>query len=472
MRTTEKHVLRPYLLIFLTAILVIVGFCSCQSPTLGLGTTLANNNANSNNASVVDIDTITVQLSTVVLDSFPTAGTGSMLLGHFVDNQLGTVTANSIFQIGIPSGTSGINNQSVYDSLVLMMRINKSFYGDTTKPQRYYVSQLKEVIQLPGTNQYTFYNNSSFSFDPSPLGHTDVRIFPTRGITSLSIPTFDTVKIQLPDTLGQHLMNMILGYTDTIKNINSFLSYFKGLTVYPDTDPSRSGALFGFKDTVIMRMFYHQPGTYTSYNFVDFPFYNKTYQFNRITVDRSGTPLAIVPTAQANRANKLVAVEIPSSNTNNACYVQSLTGVMGKVNFPTLSSIQGLPGYLGILKAQLILKPILGTFNPLISLPPQLALYQTNQNNQLGAPLTLNGSVQYGNLYTDYSGAAPTEYFYDITGYIKQQIAFSGGGLNLNGLMIGMPTSLTSPFNRAVFGDATNINYNISIKLYYISLPH
>ena len=471
MRTTEKHVLRPYLLIFLTAILLIVGFSSCQSPSLGLGATLVNNNSNSNNANVVEIDTITTQLSTVVLDSFPTAGTGSMLLGHFVDNELGAVTASSFFQMGTPTGTSGINTQSVYDSLVLMMRINKAYYGDTTIPQRYYVSQLNQVIQFPSSNQFTYFNNSSFSFNPSPMGFTDVRILPIKGFTSLSIASTDSVKIQLPDTLGQHLMNLILGNSDTINNLNSFLSYFKGLTIYPDTDPSKSGALFGFKDTVVMRMFYHQPGAYTTYKFVDFPFNNKSNQFNHISVDRSSTPLSIVPMAQANRANKLIAVEIPSSNTNNACFVQALTGVMGKVSFPTLSSIQGLPGYLGILKAELILKPIVGTFTPLISLPPQLALYQTNQNNQLGAPINMNGSTAYGSLYTDYSGAAPTEYFYDITSYIKQQVSL-GGGVSINGLMINMPSSSASPFNRAVFGNSTNINYNISIKLYYISLPH
>jgi hypothetical protein len=156
---------------------------------------------------------------------------------------------------------------------------------------------------------------------------------------------------------------------------------------------------------------------------------------------------------------------------NNATYIQSATGIQGKITFPSLSTVLALPGYLGILRAQLILKPIVGTFSPELALPPQLILSQTDVNNQLGAPIISSGGVEYGSLYIDYSGAGITTYSYDVTTYIKQQLTI--GGNNTNGLMISLPSpaSYTS-FDRAVFGDATNKNYNITLNLYYISLPH
>lgn len=469
MRMTEKNDLKRYQLGFLLPVIIIIFLTACQKPSIDFGASFVNNNSNSNNTSVIQIDTFTAHLSTVLVDSFPTAGTGSMLLGYYQDNLFGSVTSSAFLQIGTPSGTSGINYQSVYDSLVLNMRINKSFFGDTTLQQRYYVSQLDEIIQFPSSTQYTYYNNSSFPYNPSPLGFTDVTIYPTRGLTSQALS--DTVKIDLPDTLGQHLFEMIQNVSDTIRNINSFIAYFRGLTIYPDNAQGHSGSMYGFKDTVTMRMFYHQPGIYTTYNHIDFTLNNKSNQFNRITADRSGTPLAALTTAQANRPNPLIHAEVPSSQMKNATYVQSATGIQGKITFPSLSTVLALPGYLGILRAQLIFKPIVGTFSPELALPPQLILSQTDANNQLGSPIFSSGGVEYGNLYIDYSGAGITTYSYDITTYIKQQLTI--GGNNTNGLMISLPSPANyTSFDRAVFGDATNKNYNITLNLYYISLPH
>jgi len=469
MRMTEKNDLKRYQLGFLLPVVIMFFLAACQKPSIDFGASFVNNNSNSNNTSVIQIDTFTARLSTVLVDSFPTAATGSMLLGYYHDNLFGSVTSSSFLQMGIPAGTSGINNQSVYDSLVLNMRINKSFFGDTTLQQRYYVSQLNEIIQYPYSTQYTYYNNSGFSYNASPLGFTDVTIYPTRGLTSQALD--DTVKIDLPDTLGQHLFEMIQNVSDTVKNLNSFIAYFRGLTIYPDTTPGHSGTLYGFKDTVTIRLFYHQPGIYTTYNFIDIKFNNKSNQFNRITADRSGTPLAALTTAQASRPNPLIHAEAPSSQMNNAMYVQSATGVQGKITFPSLSTVPALPGYLGILRAQLILKPIVGTFSPELALPPQLILSQTDVNNQLGSPITSTGGVEYGSLYIDYNGAGITTYSYDITNYIKQQVTL--GGNNTDGLLISLPSPANATsFDRAVFGDATNKNYNITLNLYYISLPH
>jgi uncharacterized protein DUF4270 len=469
MRMTEKNDLKRYQLIFLLPLIMIIVFlAACQKPSIDFGASFVNSNSNSNNTSVVQVDTATVQLSTVLVDSFPTAGTGSMLLGHYNDSKFGIINAGSFLQIGIP-GASSINSQSVYDSLVLMMRINKTFYGDTTLSQRYYVSQLTSVIQFPSSTQKTFYNNSSFPYDPSPLGFTDVTILPARGLTSQN--AVDSVKIDLPDTLGQHLFEMIQTVSDTIKNLNSFIAYFKGLAIFPDNASAHSGTMYGFKDTVTMRLFYHQPGFYTSYNHVDFTLNNKSNQFNRITSDRSASPLAVLNSAQANRPNPLIYAEVPSSQTDNAMYVQSATGIQGKIRFPYISNILSLPGYLGILRAQLILKPVIGTFNPELSLPPQLILSQTDVNNELGSPIISGSGIEYGNLYIDYNGAGITTYSYDITNYIKQQLTI--GGNNTDGLMLSLPPpSNNTIFDRAVFGDATNKNYNITLNLYYISIPH
>jgi hypothetical protein len=468
MRNTEKNDLRRYQLIFLLPVVVIIFLAACQKPSITFGTSFISNN----NTNVVVIDTSTVLLSTVLVDSFPTAATGSMLLGSYHDNYFGNITARSFLEMGTPAGTSAIDNMTGFDSIELIMRLNKSFYGDTTVQQRYYVSQLTSVIQYSYTSinaQTTFYNTSSFPFNPEPLGHTDIFISPTAVHTTQD--AIDSVKIRLADTLGQNLLALIVRKSDTITNLNSFVGYFKGLTIYSDTTAAHSGTMYGFKDTVTMRLFYHHPGVFTTYSFLDFKFINKQYQFNHITADRSGSPLAILNTLQPSRPNPLIPVEAQSALTANASYVQSATGIQAKIRFPFINNILTIPDYIGLLRAELILKPIVGTFSPELLLPPQMILSQTDQNNEIGGTLVSVGGIEYGNLIVDYTYGQNTSYSYDVTNYIKQQLTI--GGINNNGLMLSLPAPANHTiFNRVVFGDVTNKNYNITLKLYYISLPH
>ncbi|MBS1949305.1 MAG: DUF4270 family protein, partial [Bacteroidetes bacterium] len=386
----------------------------------------------------------------------------------YKDNQLGTITARSFLQLGT-SGAKSITAQAGFDSLSLIMHINKMFYGDTTVPQRYYVSQLNEVIKYPYPTQTTYYNNSGFSYNPVPLGYTDVRISPTAVHTSQN--ALDTVRIRLPDSLGQHLFTMIQNKSDTITSANSFLGYFKGLVVYPDTSTGHTGVMYGFKDSVVMRLYYHEPGVFTAPKFVDFPFNNNANQFNQINVNRNGSPLAALDSLRAIRKNPLLPTEAPSSLTGNAVYVQGTTGVQTKIRFPYISNILGVPDYVSVLKAQLLLKPITGTFNPEFSLPPQLIMNQTDENNQFGSLIFSNGSIEYGSLNVDYLYGQNTLYTYDVTAYVQQQLNIINN--QNNGLMLSVPPPARATlFNRAVFGDHTNKNYTVTLKIYYISLIH
>ncbi|HVM89771.1 MAG TPA: DUF4270 family protein [Puia sp.] len=437
---------------------------ACRKPSIAFGTSFVNNN----NTSIIVVDTSTVLLSTVLEDSFPTAGTGTMLLGRYQDPELGMITSKTFLQIGTP-GVKSVSALAGFDSISLIMHINKTFYGDTTITQRYYVSQLQQVIQFPYPTQTTYYNKSGFAFNPAPLGYTDVNISPTAVHTTQN--ALDTVKIRLADTLGQKLLSMIQNKSDTISNSNSFLGYFKGLVIYSDTSVSHIGTMYGFKDTVIMRLYYHEPGVFTTSKYIDFPYSNRANQFNQIAVNRKGTPVAVLDSLQSVRTNRLIPTEAPSSLTNHAVYVQGITGLQTKMRFPYISNILGVPDYVSVLKAQLILRPVVGTFSPELSLPPQLILNTTDLTNQPGSIIFANGSIEYGSLNVDYLYGQSTSYAYDITSYIQQQLNL----VNIlnNGLILSVPSPAKSTSaNRAVFGDIVNKNYTITLKIYYISLIH
>jgi hypothetical protein len=430
-----------------TAILLLD---ACQKPSINFGTTFTNENT----TNVVAIDTFSVRLSTVLVDSFATAATGNLLVGRYNDPYFGVVTSKSYLQVTPPTNLPIISNLASYDSLSLILRINKGFYGDTTKVQRYTVSQLTSVIELPGT-QITFYSNSKIPYDPSPLGYSDVQINPTAFFTSQRLN--DSLKIKLPDSQGLELFNLLYNQSDTVKNVSTFLGYFKGFAIYPDDNSV--GSIFGFRDTVIMRLYYHEPGLVYTPKFVDFTLNNKQFQFNQITYDRTGTPSAPIDSLHD---------EVASTATGNAAFIQGTTGLEMKIRFPTIGNLLQFPDYLSILKAQLTIKPVAGTYSPTLALPPQLAMSMTDPSNIIGPTLPFGS----GNLVVDYLYGANTAYTYDITPYIKQQILLGPIYNANNGIMlyVPLPANNTS-FNRVVVGDQftpKDID-KINLKIYYAS---
>ena len=70
------------------------------------------------------IDTFSVSLSTVILDTVVTSGTGNLLIGNYRDEVFGKITSHGYFQIGIPSAMS-VENDDVYDSLKLIIKYNQ-----------------------------------------------------------------------------------------------------------------------------------------------------------------------------------------------------------------------------------------------------------------------------------------------------------------------------------------------------------
>jgi hypothetical protein len=453
--TSKKTVKRNRLL--LLPVLVLAFLTGCQKPNINFAQSFITGNP----TNIIVIDTITPLLSTIIVDSFPTAGSGTLMIGRYQDTAFGLITCKTILQVGPPASLPSISNLAAYDSLSLILRPNKSFYGDTTKFQRYVVSQLGSVIQLPGI-QTTFYNTSTFVPVDSlnPLGSSVAYIAPSIPYTSQF--NNDSLKIKLTDPLGQSLFNLLQGQSDTVKNAAAFLSYFKGLCIYPDN--TSLGAVYGFRDSIILRLYYHEPGVILTGKFVDFRINNRNFQFNNVSFNRSNTALAVLDSLLENNKNS-VSSSVPSANTKFASYVQAGTGVQTKIQFPYLTQIPALPDYLSVLKALLIIKPIMGSYSPTSFLPSQLYLYQTDQNNGIGLPLAGNGS-----LVVDYTYGANTAYTYDVTNYIKGQISLGQIANSNNGLILTMPApSYDTTLCRVIIGDRQNSRTNIQLKLYYAS---
>jgi len=402
---------------------------------------------------VVVVDTLTPVISTVFRDSIATSQTSSVLIGSYKDPYFGKINANTFFVLSSPSANPEYHVSAMYDSLELQLRSDSSFYGDTSVLQKFTVNRLTSMIELPEGSSYLF-NSSNFPAASTPLGSADVRIRP-----SLK----DSVKIKLSNALGQELWSLLQSRAVQVATAVDFEHYFNGIKI---STGNVDAAILGFSDSITMRLFYHEVNPYVTQKYIDFTLTARNRQFNQISFNRSGTALD-VPMPQSR--------EIPSETTGNTAYTQSLTGTSMKVTFPSLRSLLQRSDYVKIIKAEMTVPPLKGSYNPFLMPPPLLqASVTTSVNNELGGYLALNGatgtqSAQTGNLSIDWLYGETTTYSYDLTSYLQQEIALSGD--THNGLIFLAPSpAYSNRFNRLVVGNKQNPKGNIKLKVYYVSV--
>lgn len=446
---------------FLTPFFVLCMVSACQKPDIKFGDQYLDNGL----TQVIKIDTFGVDLSTVYIDSFPTSAKGVTLVGGYTDPYFGRIDTKTYFEIAPPSTSTSDFVRAVYDSMYITLRLNQTYYGDSTKPVHIDVSRLSKVIVAPYTNGIPgsyLYNNEQYPVYPTPLGSVDVLVRPH---------LTDSIHIKLDDALGKDLFAKIkAGQSETL-NATNFLNYFYGLQISSNTN---SAMVFGCKDTLDVKLMYHLPSMNKDSLAIKFSINNSSHHFTNMSVNRAGTLLQNLGPA--------IPVGVKSNNissklTNNMAFTQAASSAMIKIRFPSVKDIVYVKNFTKILKAVLILKPVQGSYNSFYYLPSQLRLSSTNYSNALGSDLTALSSsgsytTQYGNLYLDYLNGQTT-YSYDITNYIKSVSVNESYPYNQDGLLLTPPsTAYETQFSRAIFGDRNNsvANNRVELDIYYATV--
>jgi hypothetical protein len=426
--------------------LLSISISSCEKATIVLGTDFIAPTP----TSIVYVDSLTTQISTVYVDSFITSAPAALLIGNYVDPLFGAASSRSFMQIGLPLVSTNIPSGSIYDSAEVILKFNnKYYYGDTSKPYTITVNQLATQITLPSAQSF-FYNKDTFSYNPSTpvLGSTT--------LASIRPAIIDTIAVTLRgDSTGRDLFNKFATGAPEIIDNPRFLAYFKGLAISGNSSNSMVGA---FYDSVELRLHYHVPGG-SNYTYLSLHMVNPLNSFNNISINRTGTAIAALgPT------NKV----LPSSATNNTGYDQYITGSMVKISFPYLRNLLTLPNFVKIMKASLIVKPIRNSFSNVYVLPPALTLAQTDINNGIGSDIP---GAQTGNLFIDGLNGYGTAYTYDLTAYLLNQIQIADYNNSFGYGLLLLPPNQTAIFNRVAIGNGNQIqNYTTQVQIYYAAV--
>jgi hypothetical protein len=474
---TKYNYLRKELLFTLSSSLLALFFLiGCQKqPSLLFGNTYSDENTGAN---VVLVDTSTIIMSTVFVDSTTTAGTGYLMAGSYNDDYLGNVNSYAYWQVTPPSSLPAIDPRADnYDSigLVLFAKTGNPYYGDTTVTQTYMVNQIDTLVQLPN-GESIWWSNYSLPLGPE-LGEASLRIAPNRPTaqgSNTSQGTGDTVRIPMDKALGAQLYNMVYNKSDTLITGSKWQNWFHGLCLSAKTSAGVANLIYGFQDSAIMRIYYRENGVISTGKFIDFDLASKGTQWNNIYTNYTGKPIANIrrPTQRPQ-----TPPATRSDSIGHAGYVQSIGGLNVKLTFPFISSIALRGDYIGLLRATLTVRPIPGSYSTTWRLPPAVGVYLTDLNNLIGVPIPAIGAAgnQNGNLTLDYFHPLNSAYTYDVTSFVKAQVVNPSPAAVQTGIMLSVPAPANvAAFNRLIVADQSYpVDQRVTLNVYYISLfPH
>ncbi|WP_031527665.1 DUF4270 family protein [Dyadobacter crusticola] len=413
-------------------------------------------------------DTARVQLSTVITDSVMTRSAGRMLVGRFTDPYFGKIQAASFFQPGINNGLT-MGQEAVYDSLVLSMYYDNYTYGDTTKAMNLSVHKLQSDIRDKGV----YFSTNSIPFDAAPLG--TVKLAP-RPFTSKRLV------IRLSDVLGKDIFAK--AKANLIPSNTEWINLLKGLVIKGAANDE--GAVVGFRsDGATVNLYFHTPEVDGIRR--DSTVIQNTNIFNQVLSDRTGTQIANLPVTRR--------VSYPTSQTGNTAFIQAGTGIMTRIDLPTVRDLR-FQKYIAANRAFLRITPKRLSVTNQFKAPPALYVYRVDRNNdfyvqpfgpsQIQLPVPLYSlttasvtPVPIAALYVDDLVTNKQYYLLDISSYVTDLLTSESGDVGALVLRTSQfnpdagstypaaNTDFTNTFNRLVFGDQQSDDPGVKLELYY-----
>lgn len=194
---------------------------------------------------IVTWDTLTVEMSTVLIDSIRTSNPARLLVGQAKHTELDLVEAESYFQLRPTLDFSDDELENTkFQSAFLTLHYDRYYCGDTTEFVDLHLYELAEPIELD--DESMLYNNSSFEV----VGDSDGMPIAIGTFTYSPRPNAqDSIEIPLGDEFARKLFDYLKSDAYEWEDFDEFLP---GLKI----NTSQVGAIIGFKTTPVLRIEY------------------------------------------------------------------------------------------------------------------------------------------------------------------------------------------------------------------------
>lgn len=410
-----------------TAFLSIVCLMdSCHNDDFGIGGYLMDPRMQ-----VFMVDTPTVKIYNIAMDSVITSNKGVAFAGRYNDLQIGNFTARTFVEFQKTQDTE-TDQGAMFDSVTLVLKPTGNYYGDTLKPVSFNVNELTMPIEMRE-------DGYMYSTSTMPEGSTGELL--ADSVFNINVGAKEPIEIKLPDRLGMMLFDGILNQEPYMDDNENFVEAFPGISI---TAGNEGNCVYGFgvNDTSCMiRIYYHVSSTFRTDKQMTFK-PNASKQFNSL----QNVKLSGLPSASENDPT-------PSVETYRKGFVMSGTPLSVRIEFPYLNNFLNLSEALKIKQAILIVRPVYDTYDT-VPLPAELNLYEhvpISNGLATNQPLTSkSGNTEQtltGNLSMHYPN-----YEFDITDFITGQLGKAG--YDKRDLRLVLPESLgNTSLQRLVFGD-------------------
>ncbi len=381
------------------------------------------------------IDTFSLSVYTLSMDTINTSGVSELLLGEYTDPIFGYSKASFVCQYGLAEyPTFSQESDHVADSAVLTLildTVNLNYYGNIETAHTIQVYRLEDDLD----SDTIYYGNH----DPSEFVTGTLL-----GETTLIIdPESDSVKITLNESLAEEFLD---AENDVFTSSENFINFFKGIYIKSECE-NNDGAILKFNicSESVLRIYFHYDDGTTTGDGLEFkvtPNVSSTVRFNMFEHDYTGVAF------EENIDNE----EDPQ---DSVAYLQTMGGLRTKINIPHIESLKDL-GDIVIYRAELIIKTAPSEDFEESSYPAIEKLLLTGYSPEYEYYLLseyISGTSYLGENYSD------GEYRFDIAGYLQNII---DGSTENNGLYL-FSAAGNKYFNRSVI---TTGNHSEKMKLY------
>jgi hypothetical protein len=386
-------------------------------------------------------DTITVQASTVLTDSVPSATTGYLLLGRYHDAQLGTIMARGYLQVGLTEAFTP-DPALRYDSLVLVLSADSYRYGDTTRTQQLEVHRLTQAFQAGKT----YFANDELPYETATVAR---RSFRARG-------KLGKLRVPLSAALGQELWRA--GQSGQLTTVDQVQARLPGLVLTPGaTDDAALVRWRAAADTTMLYLYYHNPAAPSEALAFPISVGGDFTHFFQLSADRAGTGLAALTSSRHG---------VSSAATQEQVFIQAGLGLKTKLEFPYLSQLKELGGTIVINSAQLTIETVSKAENRFWPPPATLYARLTDRANHNGAFFLDSNdalvSMAYQRALSSRTGLEQGSYSLGLTTYVQSVLR---GTLPNQGILLGPETAATT--ERTVLGSAKNTAHPLRLRVYF-----
>ncbi|MBP1614978.1 MAG: hypothetical protein H6Q13_2426 [Bacteroidetes bacterium] len=436
--------MNPKIWIFSSFFLFVLLITSCRDEVNSAGSKWLTSSFNN-----VQTDTCTVQLSTILADSVATSGDTLCQLGHYNSSTWGDIESSFYAEYNVTSTslTNGITYQ--FDSITITLKPTGDYVGDTlSTPQHIYMHRLKKNISFDDAGY--LYNRSSIPYESDALAT----------LTFKNKPKIKKkLELRLPDEFGEELFTLMKNRSISVSSQEYFRNYLKGIAFVPDGDDDCISG-FAVNDSSLCMTVYYRRMASSPVNLKATFTPSSTLTFGRIVHDLNNTPLADLEPGTSNA--------LSSTKSSNQAFIQGMTGMYTKIEFPYLNDLRTQGDIVTIESAILYLYPVQGTYGTTMPLPSALTMYTANSKNISQESITdsYGTSVQDGSLVTDKASYNGTYYTFDLTSFLQTNLGTFGD--NRQKLMLMLPNSaFLTTLDGVTFGDTDHKTSRVKLAVIY-----